>query len=301
MKVLCTGLAVFSLIYGAVALGSDDVVRDGDVGLSKEELEQSVKYWTPDMQKAAANNVGDRLELLNAALTAKKIAREADQVDPQSNPEAYWKYVLSMRNLQRKFVMDNYMASLDVPDMVPLGKERYITEKDKYAFVPEIRLSSHILLMCNVTNACDNAATEEKAKDIVAQLRGGADFEELVAQYSEDPGSKDKGGKFDRWLKLGEANVSPHYTGGVFEIENVGDYSDPVRTKFGFHIIRLDDRVKEHYRTYEEVKDQIEASLRKEYLELASKEFVAKYRISDDGYIDHQAMEEIFGPYKTEQ
>ena len=275
-----------------------NVIEDQSVGMSRQELESLVKYWTPDMQKAAANNLGDRVELLNMALTNKKIAHEADSISPDADPDAYWRLVFTIRNLKRQFVVKRFMDSLEVPDMSELAKERYESEKKKYAFVLEERSTSHILLLCP-PGQCVRAERRPDAEKILAELKAGANFEELVTAYSEDPGSKDKGGKFDKWMKLGEANVAPHYTGGAFSIEQVGGYSDIVETQFGFHIIRLDGIREEYFKPYSEVKEQIIAALEQEYRNLSAKEFDAGFRISDEAFIDGPAMEAIFAPYKT--
>jgi parvulin-like peptidyl-prolyl isomerase len=95
------------------------------------------------------------------------------------------------------------------------------------------------------------------------------------------------------------SGVEPYFVGGVFDIEEVGGYSGVVDSKFGLHIIRLDDIKLAHYLPYEEVKDQIIADLRNEYIKLAAKEFDADFRITDDTYIDADAVEEILQPYKT--
>jgi hypothetical protein len=290
----------FSGLVGISAYGNaqDYVVEDKGVGLSREELEYIVKFWTPDMQEAAANDAGDRIELLNLALSNKKIAAGADQLAEDMDPDAYWKMVLTVRNIKSKFVLNNFVDNLDIPDMSALAAERYQTQKDKYALVPEQRLSSHILLLCPA-GSCNRDGRRLEAQEILAELQAGANFEELAGKYSEDPGSKNKGGKFAQWLTMGQTGAEPHYVGGVFEIENVGDYSGLVDSKFGVHIIRLDDIKPAHYKSYEEVKEQIVADLRNEYIKLAAKEFDADFRLGDDVYIDGAALDEIFAPYKS--
>jgi hypothetical protein len=67
-------------------LAEEYVIEDDGVGMSLEELSYLVQFWSPDMQQAAANDPGDRIELLNMSLAAKKIAREADKVTRESNP-----------------------------------------------------------------------------------------------------------------------------------------------------------------------------------------------------------------------
>lgn len=290
-------LAVLLLVFSGVAVANDVVVDEG-VALTREELTFMVSKWTPDMQQAAANDIGDRVELLNMALAKKKLAARASSIPREDNPEAYWLKELTIANIQSDYVMKHYIANLDVPDMSELAAERYLTQKDKYALVSEERYASHILLQCQ-PGACDRDARRIEAEEILAELQAGADFRELATQYSEDPGSKNKGGQFDRWIKLGAKDVDPHFVGGVYEIEQKGDISDIVDTRFGLHIIRLDDIHEAYYKPFEEVEGQIIASLKQEYIELSAKELDAQLRISDKAYIDGDAMEEIFAPYKS--
>ncbi len=275
------------------------VIEDGGVGLTREELQYLVKLWSPDMTEAAIKDPGDRIELLNMALASKKLAALAPTIPASDNPEAYWKQVFTIRSIQNRYVVNHFIDGIEVPDMTALAAERYQTEKDKYALVPEERYSSHILLLCE-PGACDRDARRIEARKILDELKAGADFRELAGKYSEDPGSKDKGGQFDKWLKMGEPNVAPHYVGAVYELKEVGDYSDIVDTRYGLHIVRLDDVRPAHHKPYEEVKDAIIASLRSDYIKLAAKEFDAGFRLTDKAVIDNAAVEEILAPYKAE-
>ncbi len=91
--------------------------------------------------------------------------------------------------------------------MTALAAERYQTEKDKYALVPEERYSSHILLLCE-PGVCDRDARRVEAQKILDELKAGADFRELAGKYSEDPGSKDEGGQFDALADNGRRPTS---------------------------------------------------------------------------------------------
>lgn len=292
-------LPLLALLLFPAALQAQVVVEDEGVTISRPELEQLLKRWTPQMLQSAADDEGDRLELLNSALVSKKLAREVDKLSLEQDPEAYWEYQFMIQRVQLNFVLDQFTKTLEVPDMSELAQERYTTQKDKYALVPETRLSSHILFSC-MAGTCDREPLRAKAAELLAQLRAGANFEEMVTSYSQDPGSKDNGGKFDRWMMLGEEGVEPHYTGGVFEIEKVGDYSEVVDTRFGLHIIRLDGIQEQHYLPYEQVKARIMADLEGEYRTLAKKEYFAKFRLTDNARMDGAALEELFAPYKSE-
>jgi hypothetical protein len=286
-----------SLWLFATALHAQNIIEDEGVGLDREELTKIVENWRPEMRKSAANDLGDRLELLNMALTNKKMAMRAEQMSPASDPQAYWRYHFWLQRMQRKFVFDRFMAQLQVPDMSALAEERYVTEKDKYAKVPEQRRSSHILFMC--PPGCDRTPIKPQAAELLVQLRAGADFEEMVVVHSQDPGTKKKKGKMNRWIEYGQVGITPNYSGGLFEIEDVGGYSEVVETEFGLHIIRLDEVRESYYLPFAEARESIVQTLEGEYRELAAKEFEANFRVTDDVRIDGPAMEEIFGPYKT--
>ncbi len=300
MKCLSAVFAVLSFPLWTATAMSQYIIEDQGVGLTRAEVEQVVKRWTPQMRAAAANDHGDRLELLNVALASKKLALEGDKFTEENDGDTYWKYVLVVRSTKQNFVLNNFMTSLEIPDMEELSEELYLTAKDKYAKVPERRYSSHLLFKC-FPGQCDRTELKVKAQVVLDELRAGADFVAYVHKYSDDLVSKAKDGVFDKWMELGEEGVEPHYTGGVFSIDKIGDYSDLVETRFGVHIIRLDGIRESHYLPYEDLKDGIIQRLENEFKMLSAKEFNAKFQITDDAYIDGAAMEAIFEPYKTDQ
>jgi len=288
---------IASVACFAAATVAQNVIEDEGVGMSMQELEILVKYWTPEMQQAAANDVGDRFELLSMALANKKIAEDFKRVTPAADPERFWKNQFVIRNLERRLFVNDYMSDLEIPDLSRLAQEMYLTSKEKYALIPESRNSSHILLKCTPPE-CDVEEKRALAEKILAELQSGAAFEALVEQYSEDPGSKNRGGVFARSLQDGMKGVDPYYVQALFQIEEVGGYSGVVDSTFGLHIIRLDAIEDKSYKPFDEVRDAIIADLEVQYQTLAAKEFDAKYRLSDKAYINKDAMDRIFSSYK---
>ena len=293
-----TSTAIAAEAGGSNPGRGDPVIRDGGVGISRAELEQIISRWSLEMRQSAANDYGDRLELLNMALMNKKLASMADEMTPEEHGEAYWKLHFQIQGRKRQATIDQFLATIEIPDLTDLASERYETEKDRYARVPEQRLTSHILFMCPV-GQCDREELRPVADSVLEQLRAGADFEALVAEYSDDPGSKDNGGRYDTWFSLGQKGVEPRYTGGAFDIEDIGGYSGLVETQYGIHIIRLDEIREPYYKTYEEVRDTIVATLTSEFRKLAAQDFEASLAITDDAYINGPVVDELFAPYKS--
>ena len=288
---------VIALSFVSVSLSARNVVEHDGVGLSYEEVEQLVSRWQPDMQKAAANDEGDRLELLNNALIAKKLDMKARNVKPDEDPDLYWEIVLKTRRMYRDMMMEEFRENLEMPDFEDLAKELYQVEKARFAYVPEHRLSSHILVACNRKSCTDEL--KAKAETVVQKMQAGESFSELAQEYSDDPGSKDKGGRFDRWMPANETGVAEEYVEALFALESPGDVSGVVYSKFGYHVIRFDEMRDPYFLEYEEVAPKIKKHLEREYLRDAVAAYVRAFNMDDSSMIDGEAMENIFSKYKA--
>jgi len=115
----------------------------------------------------------------------------------------------------------------------------------------------HILLMTVGKTDAEVEEIRQKAEDVLKQARKGAKFEDLAKKYSEDPGSKDKGGDLG-WLTVGQ--TVPEFEKTAFGLDK-GKISDLVKTQYGFHIIKVLDKESAHTRPFEEVKDSIKTPL----------------------------------------
>lgn len=107
-------------------------------------------------------------------------------------------------------------------------------------------------------------AARAKAEDILKKIKAGGDFAALAKEYSEDPGTKEKGGQMD-WFGR-DANLDPTYVNAAFSL-NKGQLSDLVYAPaFGFFIIQSEDKHPAHVKSLAEVKDSIEQVLKQQKL-----------------------------------
>ncbi len=122
--------------------------------------------------------------------------------------------------------------------------------------VPEERSASHILL--SLDDDPEETVIAE-AQALRARLDAGESFAELAREYSEDPGSSAQGGSLGSFAR---GVMVPEFEEAAFSL-GVGEISQPVRSDFGIHLIRVDEITAERGKTYDEVRDQLEADFRR--------------------------------------
>ena len=96
--------------------------------------------------------------------------------------------------------------------------------------------------------------TEDEAKAVLAEVKKGTDFAELARQKSKDPGAAAEGGDLGYF---GKEQMVPEFAEVAFKL-NKGQVSDPVKTQFGWHIIKVEDKRTKPVPEFDKVKDQIE-------------------------------------------
>lgn len=144
---------------------------------------------------------------------------------------------LIINNLKEKLTADVKVTDEDV-------KKYFDSNKDMFKLPsPEIR-ASHILV-----------ATEDEARKILDELKAGKDFAELAKQYSTDKASKDKGGDLGYF---GKGTMDPEFEKVAFALKQ-GEVSQPVKTQFGYHIIKVTGE--RTSLSFDDVKDYIKSNL----------------------------------------
>jgi len=141
----------------------------------------------------------------------------------------------------------------------------YDQHRDQYR-VPEQVKVSHILIKTPLPGADGKvdekgvAEAQHRAEDLLKQLKSGAKFEALAEKYSEDPGSAKQGGSLG-WI--GRGQTVPEFEKTAFSLPK-GQMSDLVKSSYGFHIIRVDDKQDAHMKSLDEVKSEIEPILKRQ-------------------------------------
>lgn len=120
----------------------------------------------------------------------------------------------------------------------------------------EVR-ARHILFRADPSDKAASDAAEKKAKDVEARLKKGDDFAKLAGELTEDPSGKKDGGDLGFFTK---EQMVPEFAEAAFALKP-GEVSQPVKTQFGWHVIKLEEKRQRPIPTFDEVKPQIEQFL----------------------------------------
>ena len=180
-------------------------------------------------------------KVYDAAVEAYYKAHPAQYMNPQS------------ANLQyAELRLDSLMVAQTISD----ADLHAAYEKAKNRLlVPEKRHARHILI-----TGKDDAAARAQAEQVLGQVKAGKDFGDLAKQYSQDPGSAQNGGDLG-WAER-TSFVAP-FADALFGMA-AGEVKGPVKTQYGYHIIRLDEIQAGKGKSFEEARADLEAQLRRD-------------------------------------
>ncbi len=167
-------------------------------------------------------------------------------------------------NIHTQIAQQQWVEQQIAPDIkvTPEEVEKFYKESPPNKFdAPEMIRASHILVAVRRDAPPEEAlAAENKINDLAGRVKKGDSFEALAKQYSDDPNAKQTAGDLDYFSR---ERIMPEFADAAFKLK-VGEVGGPVRTQFGYHLIKVTDRKPAHVATLDEARDQIASYLQDE-------------------------------------
>jgi peptidyl-prolyl cis-trans isomerase C len=220
-------------------------IRQSDVKLAEEELGPSLAQMDPATKKE---------NVLAFLIDMKIVAKAAEDKKIEDRPD----FKARLGFTRNRLLMDNLLAAEGKAATTDEAMKKVYDEAAKQIAGEQEVHARHILV-----------ETEDDAKAIEAELKKGADFAELAKTKSKDPGAAD-GGDLGFFTK---DQMVPEFSAVAFALEP-GKISDPVKSQFGWHIIKVEEKRNRKAPDFEQVRPQIETYVTRK----AQAEYVAKLR-----------------------
>jgi peptidyl-prolyl cis-trans isomerase C len=248
--------ALVALPLGAVTAQDDPVVakvngaevRQSDLNAAEAELTGQLPPMAPEAKRDYLVTYVADLMLVAKAAEERKLGETDD-------------FKRKLASARTKLLMEALLSAEAKAAVTEEAMRKVYDEAIKQIKDEEEVSARHILV-----------ESEEEAKKIAADLKKGGDFNAIAKEKSKDPGSKDNGGDLGFFSK---DQMVPEFANAAFAL-NKGQLSEPVKSQFGWHVIRVDDKRKKQPPAYDQVKDQLESFVQRR----AQAEMITKLRES---------------------
>lgn len=154
---------------------------------------------------------------------------------------------------RKKILMTDLMESVAKDAVTDEALRKVYEDAIKQMGTKEEVHARHILIRAKAEDEKATAEAKKKIEAIIAKLKGGEDFEKLAKESTEDPSGKANGGDLGYFTK---EQMVPEFSTVAFELKK-GDISEPVKTQFGWHVLKVEDKRIKPPPKFEEVKDQL--------------------------------------------
>ena len=218
-------------------------IKASDVAIAEEDIGANLSQIPPE----------SRREYLTSYLTDMNLVAKAAEGRKLADGDEFQRRLAYYRS---KILMDLLLQSEAKAAVSDSAMHQLYDEATRQMTGQQEVRARHILVK-----------TEDEAKAIIAQLKNGADFAELAKQKSTDPGASE-GGDLGYFPK---DEMVPEFADAAFKLEK-GQISEPVHTRFGWHVIKVEDKRERQVPAFDQVKDQLATHLvRKAQAELITK------------------------------
>lgn len=206
--------------------------------------QQEVELATEDLGERLAQLPEDRKrdEVINYLVDLKLGAKAAAEAKVADTPD----FAARLAYYREKVLLDQYLTGLGKKAVTEEAAKKLYEDTTKAMAPEEEAHARHILV-----------ETEDQAKAVVDRLKKGEDFAKVAADVSKDPGSGKEGGDLGWFTK---DRMVPEFAEAAFKLKK-GEVSAPVKSQFGWHVIKLEDKRTKPLPDYAAVKPQIEQYL----------------------------------------
>jgi peptidyl-prolyl cis-trans isomerase C len=239
---------LFLIITVAMAEEKDVLAKIGSKVITKGEFEQLLKKRGEGLSKDRQMEIG----LLNNIVQTMALGDAARKKGMDKRKD-----IQAIIDLTVDSVLANELIKEEVIDKINITEEKakkyYEAHQDQFK-IPEKARFSHILIRVE-KSATDETRKKarERSEEILIKIKSGEDFAKLAMEYSEDPGSKTKGGDLGFFEK---GRMPKDFDETAFKL-NPGAISGIVETAYGFHIIKMEEKKKEALEPFETIKDKV--------------------------------------------
>lgn len=254
--------------------GDDQVVASrGGVSVTFADIDARVMELPREIRATYMSDPERLDQVVNTLLLEKQLAAKSDEMGAATDPYLELQLEQARNRFLAARVQRLVEEGIKMPDFEALAEEKYLANPDKYAGKTVLELT-HILVSDRGRSDADARKRAEEARRLA--LAGERDFDALVAEFTDPrPDGTRSTGKLNKVVR---GVMVPEFDAAAFALTQPGQISDVIKTRYGYHVIRLDARTDPKMPPFEQVKGEIIEELRRDFLAQQKSNLVAELR-----------------------
>jgi peptidyl-prolyl cis-trans isomerase C len=247
---------------------SDVVVSRGGITITLQDIDTYVARVPKEHREKFIDSPARIRDMLINLMLTKQMAEQARAAHLDRQPDVESQLRAADDEVLARARMNEFMASVKVPDLSELAHEQYVTHKDLYK-VPAKTDVYQLLISTDMHGNDDARALAEKVR--AEALADPKNFPALVEKYSEDNSKATNKGLMK---DAASAAFVQEFREAAGALTRVGEISAVVHTSYGYHVLQLAARSAERQQSYDEVREQLLASTREQYIATQKRDFI---------------------------
>jgi peptidyl-prolyl cis-trans isomerase C len=259
---------------------AEALAKVDDVTITVGEFQERINQQSPYV-RARYTSMERKKEFLDNLVRFEVLAKEAQRKGLDKDPEV----VRTMKQVMIQKLLKDEFDKHHMEDISDAECKQYFdTHPDEYNKPEEVRVSSILVK--------DMATAKKVLSDVRIKGVDNQQFRNLVAEYSQDLATKDRGGDL-RYFDANTKDVPKPIVDAAFKLQNIGDVSEAIKTPQGVVLLKLTGRRKALVRNFDEVKQQIRNKLYRDKRTDAMEQFVKNLREKANIKIDESKLAKV--------
>ena len=239
-KTLATGLLIATAVFATgEAFAAVELARIGSKSITDSYVKEALT-GLPQGQKEQLNSEDEaRVRVVENMVVEELFVLEGEKSGITKDKE----FVKALERAKRQLLAQRFLQKMVQPQITD-GNMKKFFDQNKLRYSQDEVKASHVLVK-----------TESEAKEVYAKAKAGEDFEVLAKKYSTDPSAAQNMGDLGFFTR---SRMVPEFADAAFKMK-AGEISEPVKTTFGYHVIKVTDVRKGKSVSFNDVKDQVRA------------------------------------------
>lgn len=232
----------------------------GDAVLTQAGIDAAFSRIPEEHRQAFIRDGGQVDRLVRNIMKTEVLALDAIAKGFAEDPVVRERMILAAHKELAEAWVEQIRKNAPQADYEAMAREDYLANPEKYQ-TPEYIDVTHILISTDERSGEEALALAQEVRE--KALKSPESFGGLVMEYSDDPAKVQNEGSY---MRVGRGQMAKPFEAAAFALEGEGDISAPVKTEYGFHVIRLDKRYDRRNRAFEDVRAEAVANMKQQHI-----------------------------------